>query len=166
MKQLISIALFLVCYPIYAVTPSANEVRQLYQKAVTEEVSCNKIISILRNYNENNNPLLAGYKACAIMMMANHVINPYTKLSNFKKGKNLLEKCIVADSKNIELRFLRFSIQTKAPSFLGYTSAINKDKLFLINSVSSTTDSKLKELIVLFLKNSENLSEAEKLKLD
>ncbi len=145
--------------------PSTTEVRNLYQKAAYESQSCHKILTLLDIYNEKNNALLGGYKACARMMMANYVINPYSKLSNFNEGKNLLEKCIKAESKNIELRFLRFSVQTKAPSLLGYKSSIKSDKQILINSISDIKDTELKELIVSFLKNSEHLTSTEKLNL-
>ena len=150
---------------IFAALPSVKEVRNLYEKAALESNSCTKIITLLDTYNEKNNALLAGYKACATMMMANYVINPYSKLSNFKEGKMLLEKCIKADNDNIELRFLRFSVQSKAPSFLGYHTSINSDKTFLINSIPSLNDSDLKQRIISFLKNSEHFTATEKLKL-
>ncbi len=73
--------------------PSIDEIRSLYEKAVTDESACNKLIEILSPYNEKNNPLYAGYKASAIMMMAKHVFNPFSKMSYFKKGKRILETC-------------------------------------------------------------------------
>lgn len=166
MKKLILFLLLTYSNQIFATLPSVIEVRNLYQKAAVESKSCTKIIALLRTYDETNNTLMGGYKACAKMMMANYVINPYSKLSNFKEGKTLLEKCIKADYKNTELRFLRFSIQTKAPSFLGYNNFINSDKKYLINSLSSITDAALKEIIITFLKLSEHLSLSEKLKLN
>lgn len=165
MNKLILIVLFTTSRLIFAAVPTVSEVRNLYQKAAFESKSCTKIITLLDTYTEKNNALLAGYKACATMMMANYVSNPYSKLSNFKEGKILLEKCIKADGDNIELRFLRFSVQSKAPSFLGYNASIKGDKTFLINSISNLNDSDLKQRIFSFLKNSEHLTPAEKLKL-
>lgn len=165
MNKLILILLFTTSHLIFAAVPSVTEVRNLYQKAAIESKSCTKIITLLDSYTEKNNALLAGYKACATMMMANYVSNPYSKLSNFREGKNLLEKCIKTDSENIELRFLRFSVQSKAPSFLGYNSSIKSDKKYLINSIQSISDADLKERIISFLKNSEHLTPGEKLKL-
>lgn len=165
MRKII-LSLVFVCSSLYVLAlPSITEVRYLYQKAALESKSCTKIITLLDTYTEKNNALLAGYKACATMMMANYVTNPYSKLSNFREGKNLLEKCIKTDSENIELRFLRFSVQSKAPSFLGYNSSIKSDKRFLINSIHNLNDSDLKERIISFLKNSEHLTPGEKLKL-
>ncbi len=149
----------------YAYTPTAYEVRSLFHHSATKEDSCKKLITILQNYTEQNNALLAGYKACATMMMAKYVFNPITKLSNFFKGKNLLEKSIEADKTNLELRFLRFSIQNNIPSFLGYKSSISQDKFFLMNGISGLKDIPLKRLIVLYLKRSDYLTASEKQKL-
>jgi hypothetical protein len=142
-----------------------TEVRTLYQKAATEEESCQKLLTLLKPFNESNNALLTGYKACATMMMANYVSNPFSKLSRFLKGKKLLEKAIQADRENAELRFLRFTVQTNAPSFLGYRHATNEDKLFLIKSVAFLTDTNLKQMITSFLVKSNHLTPGEKQRL-
>jgi hypothetical protein len=94
--------------------------------------------------------------------MANHVFNPFSKLSYFNKGKNMMEKAIAAASKNVELRFLRFAAQTKIPSFLGYKEDIKNDKKFLLNSLASVDDIELEKLIVTFLKESDYVTEKEK----
>ena len=147
---------------IYTEDLSLNEVRMLYQRSASEKKSCVKLVTLLQSYNETNNPTLAGYKACVTMMMAKYSFNPISKLSNFIDGSNLLEKCIEADNKNIELRLLRFTVQTKSPSFLGYKASITEDKTFLINSISNIMDIQLKQFVLSFLKTSEYLSSTEK----
>jgi hypothetical protein len=154
MKKVLLVGLLFFAKATFAKTPSIGEVRSLYEKAVKDESACNKLIEMLSPYNENNNPLYAGYKASAIMMMAKHVFNPFSKMSYFKKGKRILENAIKADEKNIELRFLRFNAQTHIPSFLGYNEAIKKDKEFLESSFSKITDAKLKEFMLPYLKDS------------
>jgi hypothetical protein len=116
------------------------------------------MIDILKPYNETNNISLAGYKACAKMMMAKYAINPIYKLANFSQGKKLLEKCIAIDKENVELRFLRFTIQCNAPIFLGYNTCIKQDKLFLINSIAIIKDEQLKLLISSYLTTKNELT--------
>jgi hypothetical protein len=99
------------------------------------------------------------------MMMAKYVFNPYTKLSNFNRGKTLLENCIATGKENVELRYLRFTVQVNAPAFLGYKDNIQSDKTFLVNSLSALNDSELKQMIVSSLKSSGLLSEEEKKKV-
>ncbi|CAN5422431.1 hypothetical protein BH11BAC1_BH11BAC1_02320 [soil metagenome] len=143
-------------------TPAITEVRNLYKASAVQEDSCRKLIDILKAYNETNNPLLTGYRACATMMMASYVINPFTKLSKFNDGKSVLEKCIGVSKENIELRYLRFSMQCTAPSFLGYSSSLNADKSFLLQAVSGVTDLQLKKMILSFFKTSDCLNDSEK----
>lgn len=137
-------------------SPSQSEVRSIFHKAATEERSCRQLIKILNNYNETNNPIYAGYKACATMMMAKYVFNPYSKLSYFFKGRALLEKCIANEKQNVELRFLRFTVQSKAPFFLNYRSSIKEDKAIIKNSLAAMQDIELKKLIIQFI-NSEKV---------
>ncbi len=143
-------------------SPLHEEVRTLYKQAASEEKSCKKLITLLSAYTPQNDPLLSGYKACATMMMAKYTFNPMNKWANFSEGKKLLEDAIAADRQNIELRFLRFSVQTQAPSFLGYNDAIANDKSILLNAVHTLKDIRLKQLIVSFLKDSEYLTPIEK----
>ncbi|MEP6596944.1 MAG: hypothetical protein ABJA71_13410 [Ginsengibacter sp.] len=41
----------------------------------------------------------------------------------------MLDKAMDADAENVELKFLRFTIQTNVPAFLGYSDSINKNKV-------------------------------------
>ena len=79
-------------------------------------------------------------------------------MSYFKKGKKILENAIKADDKNVELRFLRFNIQTHIPSFLGYNNDIDSDKFFLETSFQKITDENLKAFLLPYLKNSDYIS--------
>lgn len=162
--------LFLIITSLIFTISSANnisieEVRNLFQKAAKEEVLCKKLIVSLQTYNENNNTSLAAYRACAIMMMAKYVVSPINKLSKFNEGKNLLEKCIEKDNKNVELHFLRFTIQSNAPKFLGYNSSLLLDKNFLLNALPTINDKQLKNIVTTFLKSSNYLTNTEKQKL-
>lgn len=157
--------LLIVSKSAFATVPSINEVRSLYEKAVSDEASCSKLLNILSPYNEKNSPLYAGYKASAIMMMAKHSFNPISKMSYFKRGKSILDKAIKADEHNVELRFLRFNAQTHTPAFLGYDGDIKKDKQFLENSFSLIKDMDLKAFMLPYLKKSDYLSADKKRQL-
>ena len=161
MKPGLFIALLFISAFSFAKEPALNEIRALYEKSVADKSACDKLIQILSPYNESNYPLYAGYKASAIMMMANHVVNPFSKFSHFKKGKKILENAIKANGRNIELIFLRFNVQTHLPSFLGYDENIKSDRLFLENSFSAIEDVQLKQFLMPYLKNS-NYIDAEK----
>jgi hypothetical protein len=141
------------------------EIRSMYIKATEDEKTCKELIALLKPFNEVNNPLFSGYKAGATMIMARHSINPITKLSWFNKGKRMLETAIKADNKNVELRCLRFGIQSNIPSFLGYKHDIPDDKKFILQSYPYVKDPVLRANIVNFLTKWGDLSLAEKQQL-
>jgi hypothetical protein len=142
--------------------PSLQEVRIHYQSAATKENDCRQLLKELETVEEKSNPVLGGYRASAMMMMANHVFNPFKKLSYFNDGKALLERSIAADGQNVELRFLRFAAQSECPSFLNYNSQVDADKQLLLNSLSQIKDQQLKKMLCDFLSNSKQLSRSEK----
>jgi hypothetical protein len=150
-----TIILFFILFSakIYAGDLPIQEVRRLYQASASKEEISIQLISILEKNNEHNNPTLAAYKACATMMMAKYVSNPFRKLSYFKGGKQLLEKCVSADYANAEIRYLRLTVQSNAPAFLGYNQFITVDKQFLLHAVSNIKDLVLKQMINSFLKD-------------
>ncbi|MEO8819544.1 MAG: hypothetical protein ABI267_08375 [Ginsengibacter sp.] len=158
MKKVFFVGLLFLAITSFAATPTLGEIRTLYEKSVTDEFACTKLIEILSPYNQSNNPLYAGYRASAIMMMAKHVFNPFSKMSYFRKGKSILESAIKADDKNVELRFLRFNAQTHMPSFLGYNNDIDRDKIFLETSFQKITDENLKAFLLPYLQNSDYIA--------
>ena len=165
MKFALFVALLFINASSFAAKPPLSEIRALYEKSVANESACNKLIHLLSPYNESNYPLYAGYKASAIMMMAKHVINPFSKFSYFKKGKKILENAIKVDAKNIELIFLRFNMQTHLPSFLGYDESIKSDRVFLENSFPKIEDEQLKQFLIPYLKNSDYINAEKKRQL-
>jgi hypothetical protein len=150
---------------LFAKPPAINEVRMLYVKAANDEKTCRQLIDLLIPYNEKNNPLLFGYKAVATMLMAKHVFFLFTKLSYFNRGKKMLGKSIEVDDKNVELRFLRFTMQTNVPSFLGYTADIKNDKNFILNFYQGITDTLLKNFMLPVLQKSDHITADEKRRL-
>jgi len=146
--KLFAVLLF-IAINSYASLPSQKEVRFAFQKAVTDEKSCRNLIKLLDEYNEKN-------KASATMLMAKYSFSPITKLSNFLKGKKLLERSIAADTQNIELRYLRYIIQRKSPFYLQYKSSLKEDDSILMKAVLNLKDRDLKKMIMAFL-NSERV---------
>jgi hypothetical protein len=164
MKKLLSTSLLILFFAALAYGIDINEVRGLYKKAAIDEKANETMLSILSSVDEKS-PLLLGYKASGTMMMANYVINPLSKLSYFNRGKRMLESAIAADTKSLELRFLRFMVQVNSPSFLGYVNNIESDKRYILDNMVNMTDMKSKEFVSAILKDSKHLNPAEKTRL-
>jgi hypothetical protein len=151
MKILILYIIWFQSMTAFAANHELENIRMMFHKAESSQIVCLELIEQLQPYNEDNNVLFMGYKACATMLMAKHVFNPFSKLSHFKRGREMLEKAIQFDHNNIELRFLRYTIQTNVPSFLNYSQSKDLDRLFLVNSLNKLNDQKLKRIIAAYL---------------
>lgn len=141
------LVLLLMAAMTFTTSPDLSVIRSAYTKAPSEEKYCRQLIESLKNIDETKSPLLGGYKGCAAMIMAKHVFNPFMKLSYFNKGKRILEKAIETDKSNVELRYLRFTVQTNSPSFLGYKKDMPGDRAFLVQMLPVIDDTYLRNAI-------------------
>ena len=91
-------------------------------------------------------PTAEGYFALSTMMLAKVYKNPFTKLSYFNKGKNILESSIKSYPHNVELRFLRYAVQAKVPAILLYFNDMEDDKEVLDEYISKNTGSLAKRI--------------------
>ncbi len=114
-------------------------------------------------------PILFGYKAMSDMMQANHSFNPFSKLKYFNLGREKLERAIFLAPESVELRFLRFAVQSKAPSMLGYSDNISGDKTILLRYVDQQRvrpeDTILLHHIAEFLSTCELCSDQERMQM-
>lgn len=115
-----------------------EQVRANYVAAAQNSKLCNKMIQELSNTRKD--PVLLAYLGGFKAIWAKHTINPFGKLSTFKEGKILIEKAVKDDPNNIEVRFVRLSVQKNCPFFLGYKQNIKEDVKF-INSAKNTINS-------------------------
>lgn len=136
--------------------------RELYYKASANKSDAELFNDFLHSSPDVEKTLLSGYRGMSYMIMANYTWNPYNKLSFFNKGKALLDEAIRKDPANMELRFLRFGVQTNAPGFLGYSGMIAEDKAVIINGYPQSKDGDLKNRIKNYLINSKYCSASDK----
>ena len=128
-----------------------NEVRSSYSKAVLDKKLCKKMIEELELSKEKYVIALA-YLGAYQTIWANHVFNPLSKLATFKNGKNNIELAISKEPENVEIRYIRFSVQKNAPSFLGYNNHLKEDKDFLVKNKKNINSDLLQKNIEILLK--------------
>lgn len=140
---------------------NVSEVRGYYKEAAEKEKAAEMLMERTENFTEKQ-PVLFGYKGAAHMLMAKYVGNPFSKMSHFNKGKKIFTAAIEEDRENIELRFLRYAVQSEAPGFLGYRDNIQEDKAMILAKLNDLEDTDLHRMISRYMLSSESLSEAEK----
>ena len=164
MKLLVLISMFALASFNFD-EPQAEELRILFYKSADDKNAAEKFSRVLKNIDVSSSPLLVCHKGVAEMMQAKHTFNPFNKLARFYKGRSLIEQSIKLYPVNLEQRFLRFSIQSNLPGFLGYNNEIETDKMILLNGLDDLKDQKLKERIVTYMIGSAKLTTTELKKL-
>ena len=140
--------LFLFFLPF--VNSDLSSLRSLYQEAPKDEEKANQLL-VIADKNSSNNLVFYGYKGAAKTILAKYAFNPYAKWKLFNEGKDILESAIASDVNNVELRYLRLTIQMNAPNFLGYKGDIDSDIKFLKKNINGVNDEELQSIIKNYL---------------
>lgn len=138
------------------------EVRALYRKAVESEAEATSLYAKLQGVNENDDKVLVGYKGALTAITAKYEKEVKTKKERFKTGVSLIEYAVSQEPENVELRFIRLSIQQNSPKFLKYKKNISEDKALIFDNLENLENAKLKAHIEDYILYSKNFSEQEK----
>lgn len=150
------LAILLLCSTsVVAQDTLLNHVRKNVGEMFKTEEICVKIYEAFERTDYKDDNLLLGYHGATLIGMARHDSNVFKKMSFFNDGKELLEKSIDMDHDNMELRFLRLTIQTHMPSFLGYSENKESDKAFVLNHLEETKSESFKTKVRNFIKHAE-----------
>lgn len=118
--------------------------RKNYGTALLDEELCKSLIEEL-SADEKSSVHLA-YLGAFQTIWANHAINPFSKLKTFNQGKKNIEKAVKSDPANIEIRFLRLSVQENCPVFLLYQRSIKEDRIYLFKNLHNITSPTLRKM--------------------
>lgn len=151
MKSLIPVFILIISSSFTGNTLSLEDVRKNYQVAVSDKETCWSMISQLRNSTASNVHL--AYLGAFQAVWANHISNPISKLNTFNEGKKNIENAVKRSPDNVEIIFIRYSVQKNCPAFLGYRSNVAEDRAFLSRNTGKITSDHLKKMIEGLLKN-------------
>lgn len=150
--------MLLVLFLVLGLAPRANtmdleKVRVNYEKAVLDKTLCRKMIEDLSPHTESSIHL--AYLGAFQVIWAKHIDNIISKFATFNKGKKNIETAVNAAPKNIEIRFVRLSIQKNCPSFLGYKNNIAEDITFLESHIRNIKSIRLRKMIATITKQND-----------
>ncbi len=129
-----------LCFVTLSVSASMNPtldihtLRREYLQAVENEDKTDELLAILSRENSQE-PLLIGYRAALEALKAKHAFNPYNKMSYLKKAQKTFEQAIKLSPEDVEVRFLRFSVQHYLPAFLGASKNLEEDKIAILKNI-------------------------------
>lgn len=127
--------------------------RKQYLTAAMDKAKVQTLADSCETLNDTEDSTTQGYCTMVHFLEAKSAFNPYRKLSAFNAGRKKLDSLIVKNKTNIELRYLRHSIQERVPGFLGYNENLEEDVLFMQTNLSSMVDSAAYQLIYNYLEH-------------
>ena len=137
-------------------------IRSQYPNAVESADITSKLDGELAKVNFSGNTVLIAYKGAVSTLKAKFTKKKSDKKDYFKEGIFLLESAVKIDPSNIEIRYIRLSVQENSPKFLGYHKNLKEDKEFILSNMADISSKELKNTIKDFVLKSENFSETEK----
>ncbi len=72
--------------------------------------------------------LLLAYTGTLEALRAKHAWNPYNKMKFVSRAMKTMGKAVSMEPENMEIRFMRFSIEHFTPGFLGFSKDLETDK--------------------------------------
>lgn len=151
-----------IAFYLFIVNVDILEVRQLYKEADLSEQNATNLFHKLESITISDDKVLLAYKGAVTSMTAKYEKGVKQKKDVFKNGVSLVELAVASEEDNIEIRFVRLSVQQNSPKFLNYNKEIEEDKKFLLNYFNQISSSKLKAYIKDYILHSNNFTEEEK----
>lgn len=121
---------FSIVHSMSTFTPAV--LRRQYEQAAAGKEAGESFYTTLHDYH-GQDALVLGYKAASEAIKARDA-SMLSKLSYVQQAAQTFERAVELDAQNAEIRFLRFSVESNLPAFLGLSKHVEEDKEFLLNA--------------------------------
>lgn len=123
-------------------TSQLDEVRMGFYNAVHDSQKAESLIKRIKMITPKS-ALVTVYSGATCAIMAKNKWNPFSAIKLLKKSNEEMNKAIKLSPTNLEVRFIRFAVQSNIPSYLGFSENINEDKTYLIKHIDAFYNPKL-----------------------
>lgn len=115
--------------------PTTEELRKAFHESV---LSSDKLPEFIRSIAEltNPTPIEKAYMGASEALKARDTWNPIDKLAYINKYRKYVNEAVIDDGDNIEIRFIRFSIEYNIPELIRSKKSIMNDKLVIMDKLS------------------------------
>jgi hypothetical protein len=159
MKNILIYMMLFMATGLRAQTHNLHKIRMDFGEAIENGDKANALCKQLKGIKDPDAIVLA-YLGSAQAVRAKFAWNPVSKVAHLKEGFANINKAIAKDPNNLEVRFLRFSLEFHVPKFLGYSENLSADKNKIItileqkDKAAQTLDRNILENMVKMLINS------------
>ncbi len=145
---------------VSAFSQDLEQIRSTYPLAAESEEITEQMDGQLANVPQEQATLLA-YKGAVKTLKAKFAEKVRDKKDFFKEGVAYIEKALEAHPENVELHYIRMTVQEHAPRVVGYHDKLEEDKKFILEHFRSISSEGLKKAIRDFAQHSDNFDDSE-----
>lgn len=169
MKNLLLIVFCFCCQTGFCmnITSQKNSIPEL-RRQMLRAISSPKVVDSLYNNLHNDSPkqpLVVAYLGALEALKAKDSWNPYNKIRFLNLSGKTVAKAVTASPDDMEIRFVRFSIQTNLPHFLGLNKDLDADKIQILHQLKQknygSADKLFVQNIIKFMIDSKHCSPQE-----
>lgn len=128
--KVIIISLLLISFQSYSDEPGSGEIRDIKQalyRSIESPAVTDSLYAALKA-KRSGDGLMIAYTGTLEALKAKHSWNPYNKIKFVALSQKTMKRAVSRDPVNLEIRFMRFSIQHYTPSFLGFSKDLDEDR--------------------------------------
>ncbi|TFF40698.1 hypothetical protein [Mucilaginibacter psychrotolerans] len=148
--------------------PDLPVIRKLLVTALESKKTTDSLYNSLGEIKERS-ALINAYMGTLEALKAKHAWNPYNKFKYLNDCEKTFKSAVTADPHNIEIRFMRFSIEHNVPKFLGYNKNLVVDRLEMVKQIDAkyyaSADKVLVKTIIKFMLESKRCTADEQKRL-
>ena len=121
-------------FSAYSQKTDVPEMRKGMLRAIKSPKATDSLYKNLEALNKKT-PLVLGYYGALEALKAKDSWNPYKKVKLLVSSHKTMEQAVNASPNDMEIRFLRFSIEFYLPGFLGLSKDMVSDKNMIIHQL-------------------------------
>jgi len=139
MKKFWLICFYFYCgisfsYPINTQKNNIPELRKQMLRAISNPKVVDSLYKNLHN-DAPKQPLVIAYLGALEALKAKDSWNPYNKIRFLSLSGKTVDKAVSESPNDLEIRFIRFSIQTNLPHFLSLNKDLDSDKIQILQQL-------------------------------
>lgn len=141
-----------------------GKIRKDMLRAINSPKVTDSLYNNLQNINKKP-PLVTAYFGALEALKAKNSWNPYNKIKYLNLSGKTVQQAVNASPDDMEIRFVRFSIQSNLPHFLGLAKDLDADKNQILHQLKQknygTADTLFVQNIIKFMIDSKQCSPQE-----
>ncbi len=141
-----------------------SKIRQDMLRAINSPKVTDSLYENLQSVNKKP-ALVVAYFGALEALKAKNSWNPYNKIKYLNLSGKTVQQAVNASPNDLEIRFVRFSIQTNLPHFLGLNKDLDSDKNLILHQLKQknygSADTLFVRSIIKFMIDSKHCSPQE-----